>query len=104
MAKLSWKAEQMLAVVREATTRDSEGNLTRFFVPTLRAHYNLWGVPLKDPFRVQGAADAASLKGLEARGLIKKMALADYAYAVTEDGILEYEAIASRKRAAGEIP
>ena len=96
---LSYRAELLLGIVREATCRDEAGSLQCYFVPSKRAIYEVFHQ--KQPgfgCIVDGAGDAAILRALEKRGLIRAMPVAMYAYAITEDGIIEYERVAARKR------
>lgn len=87
--KLSDRQELLLGVVTEKTRGGS------YFHPNGDRWY--YAYASVEVGYIMGAADAAALRGLETRGLIKHESgtHSRYAFSVTEDGRIEYERIAA---------
>lgn len=81
--KLSENQIRLLKIVDNATEWHGDirpgASLKCYFIP--RSGF-------KPGFDTWGAGDAASFKALERKGLIRKEPIADYAYSITEDGLL----------------
>lgn len=98
MKKLSERAQAILGIIRERTVID-DGVVKQFFVPPDTFCYTVYGEPLKNPIFISLAGDAMIIRALERRGLVQmRPNLGPYACACTEDGILEYERIAQKRR------
>lgn len=91
MKKISERAMWLLWCIGQATERNWEtGELHRYFVPSAKMyHYRDNGH--QESTYISGNGDAKSLKALESRGLIEPKSIADYAYALTEDGLMYIE-------------
>lgn len=83
---LSDRQELLLGVVAESV---------HGFYPHDRCYYAYDQIEVG---HIYGAADAAAMRGLESRGLIKsRPSLHPYAFTITEDGQIEYEKIAATR-------
>ena len=96
--KMSDRAELLLGLVRESCQFDGNGELQVYFVPRSKLTREVYGEYLPSGIRPYGS-DASTFKSFERRGLVRKMPCADYAYVITEEGIVLYEQIAERRRA-----
>ena len=98
MKKLSSRAETVLGVIRESTVID-DGEVERYWVPGVDPIYTVYGGCLERPTYISGSGDARIIRSLEMRGLVRmRPVCGPYACECTEDGVLEYERIAERKR------
>ena len=74
--KLSCRAKELLLLIDHKTDRDfSSKTIDRYYIPI--GGDGVWG-----------AGDANCLRGLERKGLIERMPVGDYSYAITEEGRL----------------
>ncbi|MDP2730559.1 MAG: hypothetical protein Q8O55_08745 [Dehalococcoidales bacterium] len=75
---LSKRAKELLLIIDKRTDRDfTTGAISIYFVPLGAGNDNVWG-----------AGDARSLNSLERKGLIQRMPVAEYSFAITEEGRL----------------
>jgi len=81
--KLSSRAKELMLIIDRATDRDfTTKTIQRYWVPQGQGNDGVWG-----------AGDARCLRSLESKGLIERMPLSDYSYAITEEGRLIAETI-----------
>jgi len=83
------RGEILLILVYDYTKHEDNDwskPLTRYYVPGGGPD---WSETLKELIKPQGSGDAAIFKSLARRGWIKKQPIADYAYALTEDGLIK---------------
>lgn len=74
--KLSDRARELLLIIDRKTDRDFlNKTIDRYYCPMTYGG-------------VSGAGDANCLRGLERKGLIERMPVGDYSYAITEEGRL----------------
>lgn len=98
--KLDERSEDLLGIVREACVWDPvQKKCGITYVPSSAPVASVYGLRPVVSY-VSGSGDAAKLRALERRGLIKATGLADYAYAVTESGVAEYNRILATRHAA----
>ncbi len=96
---LSRRAEILLGIVREVCKFDDNGVVERYFIPKRCAYFTAYGEALDvgDTY-ICGSGDAAVFRNLERRGFTRPIKASSYYYVITEQGIIEYERIAARKR------
>lgn len=81
MRGLSARAWLLLALIDEATIRNKDGKLERYFIPDAQGNY-LNG----KRYLISGAGDASILRSLAEKGLIETMPQGYYFSAITEAG------------------
>jgi hypothetical protein len=101
MRELSFRAETILGVIRENTERDDSGGLTRYLAVNGstedQVFHHVYGVEVwAFVIRISDPGTRSVLRSLVGRGLVKKMG--SIGYSCTEDGAVEYERIADRRR------
>lgn len=91
MAKLSFDAKCILALIRENTEINEDGTLSRYWCPDMnRREEEIY--LMKSSIIIGGPGHAKILKSLESRGLTRRPRKdAEYCFAITEDGIRLYE-------------
>lgn len=104
MRKLSERALLLLEIIDASTTWEGDERpgrrLTRYFIPNVAGH---WVERLKTRVFVSTGGDAAALRGLETKSLIRATkpgegGSARYYFAITEDGIAALAAARETRR------
>lgn len=89
--KLSDRAKIILAVIREHCHPVKGLEAHSYFVPSAYPVYS--DMFPAESIDINGSGDARIIKSLIERGYAEKRNVADYACAITEDGIQAYEAL-----------
>lgn len=93
MTNLSFEAKCILALIKENTEFDDNGNLSRYWCPDQRRNEESIRL-MKCSIIIGGPGHAKILKSLESKGLTRRPRRDQpYMFAITEDGIRLYDEV-----------